>query len=403
LKIGELKLREQFLIEVDKLSTNVALYSSEGILGLAHHSKKRMDEGRTLMARLFKQNSKMPHMFSMLLNEIGNASRIVFGDPDVKRYAKEEFIYGKSYYMSVSTSWVTSVYSIGFDKTGVVKRFNNAHGAGAPAMVDSGTSFIVLAPAIWDSLMIELQRHMRDCSIPHTDGGVMMCTCPVIFDHIPTLVLNLIDDNEQEHSLCMAASEYVSKTVDPRSGKFSCVPSIQRGNDQQPVPLILGMTLMRSFYTNFDVGQHRIGFARSAFSAIPAGATCSVENRIDAVTWMITTVVFAGALVLAFYICCCGDINACCGYPSCKVSSPCYLVKKNSYSYVKDDRKQGINEELVAEADGYDAATEPIAGCSPAVPTPCNDAMQSDHDEVADIKLEESTTEGPSARSSESQ
>jgi len=263
----------------------------------------------------------------------------VFGDPDLENHAKEEFIYGKGYYMEHTDLWLTSVYSIGFGHTGVEKVFPTAEILGAPALVDSGSSLIVLMPDVWDALIVELGKHLVDCRIEDTDGSVAMCNCPEEFDKIPSLVINLIDENNLERPLCMAASEYILKSVDPTTGNSMCVPAIQRGNRKQPVPLIFGMTFMRAFYTNFDLANRRIGFARSSLSDLPAHADCSVHNKKEKELWLATTAFVAIAVAFAFYLCCCGDIGACCGWPSlsCEATQPCY-----GYSNLDPDQEQSV-------------------------------------------------------------
>jgi len=190
-------------------------------------------------------------------------------------------------------------------------------------LVDSGTSLIVLSSDIWDDLMQELQKHLDSCRITETDGSLMMCQCPKDFNRIPALVINLINEDEKEVPLCMAPEEYILRTIDPASGKPNCVPSVQRGDPKQPVPLIFGMTFMRAFYTNFDTERHRIGFARSILSPMPANALCTVHNQLEKIVWISTTAFVALGAAFAIYTCCCGDINACCGWPSTQVTKPC--------------------------------------------------------------------------------
>merc|ERR1719217_400633 len=107
----------------------------------------------------------------------------------------------------------------------------------------------------------------------------MMCDCPsdIALATVPSLVINIIDDKDSQFSLCMSPDEYILQSVDPLSGRSTCVPALQRGSERQPVPLIFGMTFMRSFYTNFDVENHRIGFARSNMSPMGPDARCSVH------------------------------------------------------------------------------------------------------------------------------
>lgn len=356
IRIGDLKVRDQFLIQVDDMDAT-SLEQSDGILGLAHHydDGKPEKEGHTFMATLFKEHPDMPHQFSFHLTGMSqNPSKIVFGEPDVENHAKEPFTYGKAYYMSHTDLWLTSVYSIGFSKTGVERVFPTAEVLGAPALVDSGSSLIVLMPDIWDSLIQELSKKLLNCRISDTDGSVAMCNCPEEFDSVPSLVINIIDKDNIEHPLCMAADEYIIKSVDPITGNSTCVPSIQRGNRKQPVPLIFGMTFMRAFYTTFDMENHRIGFARSSLSSLPAHADCTVHNKTEQEIWMATSTFVGVVLIFTVYLCCCGDIGACCGWPSCEASSPCY----STYDYKNLDKETEMQSPN--GANGANGASSPV-------------------------------------------
>lgn len=162
-KVGELTVQHQFLIQVDDMDAT-SLEDSDGILGLAHHydDKHHANEGHTFMSTLFREHPGMVRQFSLFLTGMDDRpSKIVFGDPDVEHHAKESFTYGKAYYMSHTDLWLTSVYSIGFSHTGVEKVFPTAKILGAPALVDSGSSLIVLGPT---SGMVSLRSLATICS-----------------------------------------------------------------------------------------------------------------------------------------------------------------------------------------------------------------------------------------------
>ena len=76
---------------------------------------------------------------------------------------------------------------------------------------------------------------------------ILSCDCPPANDlsRIPQLVINVIDEHDKQFSLCMSPDEFILESVDPLTGRTSCVPSIQRGSTTQPVPLIFGMTCAR--------------------------------------------------------------------------------------------------------------------------------------------------------------
>lgn len=308
-KVGDLEVKDQFFIQVDTMEATTHM-QSDGILGLAHHYQKadNSDErGHTFMSTLFKRHPELPQMFSFYLTgKEEEPSKIVFGDPDLAKHSKEkEFKYGKGYYMSHTDLWLTSVYSIGWSRTGVEKTFPNRGILGSPALIDSGSSLIVLQPDIYDDLMGELQWRLGSCRTLE-DQSIEMCNCPPAHDlnGIPHLVINIVDDENHAFPLCMAPDEYILQSVDPVSGMSTCVPALQRGSMEQPVPLIFGMTFMRAFYTNFDLKNHRIGFARSNMSPMSANAQCSVRAQpfLSEAIWLSSVLVALFSVCFACYV-----------------------------------------------------------------------------------------------------
>mmetsp|Transcript_98222 Transcript_98222/g.263984 ORF Transcript_98222/g.263984 Transcript_98222/m.263984 type:complete len:496 (-) Transcript_98222:191-1678(-) len=306
-QIGDLAVEKQFLIQVDKMESDTHM-KSDGILGLAHHYvSDRGSRGRTFMSTLFSEHPQLPMMFSFYLT--GNTerpSRLVFGDPDLKEHSKEtEFKYGKGYYMAQTDLWLTSVWSIGWSGTGVEMAFPDRGTLGSPALIDSGSSLIVLAPDIYEHLMAELKWRFTNCR-ELIEQQIITCDCPPANDlsRIPSLVINVIDESDQQFDLCMSPDEYILESMDPLNGRSTCVPALQKGSTTQPVPLIFGMTFMRSFYTNFDIRNNRIGFARSNMSPLPAHAKCSVDAAplLRRAVWVVSVFVALFSVFFACYV-----------------------------------------------------------------------------------------------------
>eukprot|EP00443_Scrippsiella_acuminata_P008398 CAMPEP_0115233994 /NCGR_PEP_ID=MMETSP0270-20121206/34563_1 /TAXON_ID=71861 /ORGANISM="Scrippsiella trochoidea, Strain CCMP3099" /LENGTH=497 /DNA_ID=CAMNT_0002648725 /DNA_START=44 /DNA_END=1537 /DNA_ORIENTATION=- len=321
-QIGDLVVENQFLIQVDRMESDTHM-KSDGILGLAHHYvSDRGSRGRTFMSTLFKEHPHLPQQFSFYLT--GNTerpSRLVFGDPDLAVHSKEtEFRYGKGYYMSHTDLWLTSVWSIGWSGTGVEMAFPDRGTLGSPALIDSGSSLIVLAPDIYEHLLGELKWRFTNCR-ELTEQQIITCDCPPANDlsRIPSLVINIIDAQDQQFSLCMSPDEYILESMDPLNGRSTCVPALQKGSTTQPVPLIFGMTFMRSFYTNFDIENNRIGFARSNMSPLPPLAKCTVDAQplLRRAIWVISVFVALFSVLFACYVLfapkgCCSWLCCCC-------------------------------------------------------------------------------------------
>lgn len=329
-RVGGLEVERQFLIQVDSMEATTHM-QSDGILGLAHHYNGDFHSdgarGQTFMRTLFREHPELPEMFSFYLTgKQEDPSKIVFGDPDMANHAKEpEFRYGKAYYMSHTKLWLTSVYSIGWSGTGIQKTWPDRGTLGAPALIDSGSSLIVLKPDIYDYMMQEIKWRLGTCRTME-EQSISMCDCPPAHDlnGIPSLVVNIVDDQDEVFPLCMGPDEYILQSVDPITGSSTCVPALQRGSATQPVPLIFGMTFMRSFYTNFDVKRHRIGFARSNMSPLEAHAKCSVRSQpfLSEAIWLTSVLVAGFSVCFACYVfllpeTCCGrpwsEIFGCCG------------------------------------------------------------------------------------------
>jgi len=250
---------------------------ADGILGLAHyyaHEDSKGPHAKTFISTVFEQYPDLPKRFSFFLTgREDELSKLIFGDPGIERYAKEEeFLFGKSYYADKTDLWLTSVWSIGWTGTGVEISFPERGTLGAPALVDSGSSLIVLTPQIYDVLIGELQQWLGTCGNVPGKESILMCHCPSSHFSldIPSLAITMIDDSDQQFSLCLSPDEYILQSVNPLSGDTACVPAIQRGSAKQPVPMIFGMTFLRSFYTVFELENHRVGFARSNLSPLPA-------------------------------------------------------------------------------------------------------------------------------------
>lgn len=308
-KIGNLAVEDQFMIQVNEINSATHM-KSDGILGLAHHyASDESSKGRSFLATLFKQHPHLPQHFSFYLTgHIDEPSELVFGDADMASHAKEShFQYGKAYYMSSTDLWLTSVWSIGWSGTGVEVTFADRGTLGAPALIDSGSSLIVLAGNIYDTLISELKWRFTGCR-EMEDQHIISCDCPPANDlsRVPSLVINIINARDLQTALCMSPDEYILESMEDSASGSSCVPALQRGSDAQPVPIILGMTFMRSFYTTFDMKNHRIGFARSRQSALPGGATCSVDSQplVRRAIWLASVLMAAYSVAFACYVLC---------------------------------------------------------------------------------------------------
>merc|ERR1712224_132191 len=70
------------------------------------------------------------------------------------------------------------------------------------------------------------------------------------------------------------------------------------------VPMIFGMTFLRSFYTVFDLDNRRVGFARSNLSPLPAGSKCIAFTYpiVRKIIWWISVGVALFSVFFAIYV-----------------------------------------------------------------------------------------------------
>jgi len=304
-RFGDLKLTSQFLIQVDHMDAETSM-QSDGILGLAPFSSR----GKTFLTRMFeeREHSVLPKQFSFFLKgHTDSTSKLVFGDPDFDQYSKEtKFQYAKAHGGQSQATWLVSVRSVTWTGSSWSGRSLAAQGAaplgrGIGALVDSGTSLMVLPSELYDSLMAELLWRLSGC-VHDAKQDVVRCDCPPANDlsRMPWLVITFIGDDDEDFSVCMASEEFILESPDPeRPGGAQCIPAFSRGGVTETQRMILGMTFMRSFYTNFDIDSMRVGFARSAESPLPGLSMCNPHRKS---IWCASVAVMLASVAFVCYV-----------------------------------------------------------------------------------------------------
>jgi len=216
--------------EANQLADFFAGQPLDGILGLGYQSIAA--DGITPLFDAWLQQSSLPPIFSFYLDSTSGDtnSEIVFGGVDPKYDA------GDIRYVDVTEKgyWQINLNGISIGN----ERIQNlgCEGGNCPAIVDTGTSLIVV-PSGEGSQWISNLKINSDCSN---------------LNKLPILSFSL-GDQKNPIVLKLPPSVYVLQ----EDGQ--CQLGIQ---EMEGLPLwILGDTFIRHFYVVFDKGKNRVGFA----------------------------------------------------------------------------------------------------------------------------------------------
>jgi hypothetical protein len=320
--IGDLSTANQFFIQVGSVQEKSGSHFG-GILGLGHHrTETNVSAPRhSFIWSLFTEHPALPRQFSLFLSDLNdaNASELVIGEPDIARHAKEAIRFTKSGSDRGVFTWLASMWSLSFSGSSWMVDFADQGLGGGGALVDSGTSLIVLRPDIFAAMNAEITNHLpaNGC---HLNGNRFMCNCPASeaeYQALPSLVFTFVSDDlvSSLFSLCLTPAEWLVRT----GGLFgaTCMSIFEQGDENQPTPVILGMVFIRSFYTTFDVQGQRIGFARSSSSSVPADLMCTVDATALRKRTYDLAIYIGGFVVAVLLGCICGCLicpeTSCCG------------------------------------------------------------------------------------------
>uniref|UniRef100_G3N7P1 pepsin A n=1 Tax=Gasterosteus aculeatus aculeatus TaxID=481459 RepID=G3N7P1_GASAC len=226
IKISNLYVDHQIFGFTDTEAGFLEFQPWDGILGLAFPGLSN-EGGTPLFNNLWNQGKIPQNMFSMYLSSSVEGSALVLGGLDSTYYT------GTMNWIPLyqaSNFWNIQIQSITINGNTVACSGN------CVATVDSGTS-LILGP---ERDINNINGWLGATTDAYGDATV---SCAVT-DLLPDVVFNI-----NGYSFALPPSAYVIKSA---SG---CTTGFASGS------WILGEVFMRQFYTAFDVGQNRVGFA----------------------------------------------------------------------------------------------------------------------------------------------
>jgi len=216
----------------------------DGILGMAFSSISE-DNIPTVFDNMVAQGQVQAPVFSFYLNrdvEDPNGGKLVLGGSDSSLYT------GKMHYfpLSSATYWQVKMESvtIPFGDDGVITACNG----GCQAILDTGTSFIV-APLL-DFVDIYVALGVSKLDIKDV-GSLYVVDCD---KQLPSIPFNIGKKN-----FVLDPEDYIRRLLGP-NGEHIC----QITFSPSPQPLwILGDVFLGKYYSEYDVGNKRVGLARA--------------------------------------------------------------------------------------------------------------------------------------------
>ena len=204
----------------------------DGILGLAFQNISQ-DNVEPVFETLFNQGQVESNSFSFFLTNKPNAegSKLFIGGVD------KNYFQGELEYHALSSQDYWSLQLHGVSVNGVMQ------GLDAHAIVDSGTSLIIVNPEIYEKL-----------GLPDTQA--------VPCDSVNSLpeVCFVFDNANGISKYCLTPQEYIIEFTE--NTQTQCILGIT-GGPAFGTDIVLGDTFMKKFYTHYDYDGKRVGFAQS--------------------------------------------------------------------------------------------------------------------------------------------
>ncbi|XP_068964401.1 gastricsin-like [Petaurus breviceps papuanus] len=233
---------QEFGLSETEPGTSFVYANFDGILGLAYPSIS--SGGATTVMQGFLQEDLLNEpVFAFYLSgdeNSHNGGEVTFGGVDTSLYT------GDIYWTPVTEEayWQIAIngFSIGGESTGWCSDV-------CQAMVDTGTSLLTLPQDMFSELMQYIGAE--------EDEGAYLVSCSNI-QSLPTLTFNI---NGVDFSL--PPSAYILSSSDSNYCEVGIMSTYLTSESGQPL-WILGDVFLRNYYSVFDLGNNRVGFASLA-------------------------------------------------------------------------------------------------------------------------------------------
>ncbi|XP_026555456.1 cathepsin E-like [Pseudonaja textilis] len=214
----------------------------DGVLGLAYPNLSVMD-AVPVFDNMMRQNLVEEPVFSFFLNRDGNedGGELIFGGIDHSLY------YGPMYWIPVSQKMYWQIPLENVKIQGQIVACRN----GCEAIVDSGTSLIT-------GPLLDIKKLQAKIGAVPGPAGEFLVDCRRL-SSLPSISFTI-----KQKEFTLTPKQYIIKEYSRYEALcFSGFQSLDLIFNEEPL-WILGDVFMSGFYTVFDRGHDRIGFAKLA-------------------------------------------------------------------------------------------------------------------------------------------